>query len=95
MKMRDYPLEEQQRMGRECNYFGWGSFDEWIKYMSDVEVFEGNEEPHYYTQAEADELIADILANPEDKVCFAKRMAVDPDSVTTEKMIERIKANIR
>lgn len=96
MKMRDYPLEEQQRMGRECNYFGWGSFEEWIEYMADIEVIEDSgREPEYFTREEAEALIADITNNPEDKVGFAQRMAVDPDSVTAEKMIANIRARIR
>lgn len=96
MKMRDYPLEEQQRMGRECNYFGWGSFDKWIKFMADIEVNENSgREPEYFTREEAEELIADIINNPEDKVGFAQRMAHDPDDVTAEKMIARIRARIK
>lgn len=96
MKIKDYPIEEQMRMGKACNYFGWGSFEAWIEVMAEDEVIErDSEDDDFYTPEEAEELINDILTNPEDKVGFAKRMAVNPDLVTAEKMIERIRAKVR
>lgn len=103
MHILDLPLEEQKRIAIECGYIGEEGFQKfleemrknkaWIEQLEKEEV--ENPPKTFLTEEEAEELINDILTNPEDKVGFAKRMAVDPDLVTAEKMIERIRAKVR
>lgn len=92
----DLPIERQKELAELA---GYSSFEEWRKKtQKSVEEsyarFE-QEEEEFYTREEAEELIADIINNPEDKVGFAQRMAFDPDSVTAEKMIASIRSRIR
>lgn len=98
----DLPLDEQKRIAERDNFDGMGDFEGWVKYNRELldEMMKAYQKSlendcYTYTQEEADALIADIIANPEDKVGFAKRMAVDPDTVTAERMIENIRAKIR
>lgn len=94
----DLPLERQKEMSV---LMGYSSFDEWKRVMqqqidrSTISAERFFNEDNSLSREEAEELIADIINNPEDKVGFAQRMAVDPDSVTAEKMIANIRARIR
>lgn len=99
MHVLDLPLERQKEISIE---WGYASFDDFLREMEEdrkqcEEHLQALYEEHErgFTREEAEELIADIIANPEDKVGFAKRMAVHPEWVTAEKMIENIRSRIR
>lgn len=98
MHVLDLPLERQKEIAIE---WGYSSFDDFLREMKkDKEDFEKSAEEFFnrdesLSREEAEELIADIINNPEDKVGFAQRMAFDPDSVTAEKMIASICSRIR
>lgn len=98
MHVLDLPLERQKEIAIE---WGYSSFDDFLREMKkDKEDFEKSAEEFFnrdesLSREEAEELIADIINNPEDKVGFAQRMAFDPDSVTAEKMIAAIRSRIR
>lgn len=98
MHVLDLPLERQKEIAIE---WGYSSFDDFLREMKkDKEDFEKSAEEFFnrdesLSREEAEELIADIINNPEDKVGFAQRMAFDPDSVTAEKMIAHIRSRIR
>ncbi|AGO16012.1 hypothetical protein Q7267_11560 [Glaesserella parasuis] len=97
----DLPPDELKRCIEECDYFGTGSYEASIEYLkkSRAEIEERRRkreaEERAPTQEEADKLIAEILADPDDYVGFLQRQAFDPDSVTVEGVIADIRASVK
>lgn len=102
MHILELPLEELQRIGKELDYEGSGSFEAWIEILKEskrkFDEFDRELEEirrnNPMTEERAEQLIADLIANPEDQLGFAQRMAFDPDSVTIESMIANIRSQI-